>query len=312
LGIANPEDYLDIASSEVRAANALRDDLLAVLFPNGTALPTELLQTRVKLKLQALVSSIESAVEGADLHGRSWDLLASSGLLRESELIDFALARVAEDRLQKRLMTSGGVSMLAQLPTTLLAHDNAKIANMARTLLRAEQMGLDDDQLFRRLDPAQLHLLCWRIVAALQDAVDVENPDLTLRAQALLQQHDGGTNPATIARKLVFFLGSEWRKDLLDPRKAGLHLFVACLSQEFGIASDPLLRLIVEGSVAPLLLLLKGCDVPIEHLPATLTALRGIDGTEASPDVAQIYAALDVIDARAQIANWAEEMAGAA
>jgi hypothetical protein len=312
LGIASPEDYLDIATSEVRAAHALRDDLLAVLFPRGAVLPTELLQTRVKLKLQALVAGIENVLNGLtsapDSQSASWEILTRSGLLREKELIDFALARVAEDRLQKRLMASGGVSMLAQLPTTLLAHENAKIAQMAKALLRAEQRALADDQLFYQLDPAQLHLLCWRIVTALEEAEGEDDPERASRAEVMLLAHDGEANPSTIARKLVFFLGPDWRNALLDPRTAGLQLFVGGIAQEFGLPTDMLFRLMGEASVAPLLLLLKGAGLPIEHLPATLTALRGGEGVEGSPDVAEIYGALDPVDVRAQISSWSSEM----
>jgi hypothetical protein len=316
LGIANPEYYLDIASSDVRAAYALREDLLAVLFPHGAALPTELLQSCVKLKLQALVVGVERSLNGDDRSGESggtsWEALARTGLFREKELIDFALARVAEDRLQKRLSESGYASMLAQLPTALLAHENGKIAQMATALLRAEQYSLSDNQLFRRLNPAQLHLLCSRIVAALQEADGSENPERVSRAQALLQAHDGGgADPATIARKLVFFLGPDLRSDLLNPRKAGLHLFFAGLEQDFGLPTDMLFRLIGEASVVPLLLFLKASDLPSEQLPSILTALRWIDDNGGLPDAAAIYEVLDRVDARAQIAVWAAEMSGA-
>lgn len=312
MGTANPEDYLDMATGEVRAAHALRDDLLAVLFPHGSSFPTELLQTRVKLKLQALVAGIETVFDSSGAQGASWDMLARSGLLRQKELIDFALARVAEDHLHNRLMASGGVSMLAQLPTTLLAHENAKIADMAKSLLRAEQQALADELLFHRLDPASFHILCWRIVAALQEADGCENPERASRAQALLQAHDGESDPAKIARKLVFFLGPDLRHGLLDPRKAGLQLFVAGLANEFGMGSDKLFRLLAEASVAPLLLMLKGAGVPIEQLPSTLTALRRDDAAEGSLDIAEIYGALDPVDARVQIASWTKEMDDAA
>jgi hypothetical protein len=310
LGIANPKDYLDIATSEVRAADALRDDMVAVLFPRGMALPTEVLQTRVKLKLLALVGSIEDALVGRrdtdNAPTLSWDILAQSGVLREKQLVNFALARVSEDQLQKRLMASSGTLVLAQLPTVLLSHENAQIAQMAQSLLRAEQRALFEDQLFCRLDPAQLHALCGKIVTALQEATGSENPKYSARADELLQTPHSDADPAIIARKLVFFLGHERRQELTDPCKAGLQLFIAGLAQYHGLTSDMVFRLIGEASVAPLLSMLKGADVPIKQLPVTLTALYRADGIERSPDIAQIYSALDPVDARAQIANWAQ------
>jgi hypothetical protein len=307
LGIANPENYLEIAASEVRAAQALRDDLMAVLFPHGAALPSELLQTRVKQKLQALVNGIESELEGAAQRGQSWDKLAQSGLLRETALIDFALARVAEDRLQKSLAAAADMSPLAQLPVKLFDHENEQIAEMAKLLLNAEQQVKRDQDLFRRLDPELLHLLCWRVVAVLQEAEGAEDSKRHARAATLLSAHDSDDDPALIARKLVFFLGLELRSSLLDPRKAGLQLFVATLAQEFSLPSDLLFRLIGGTSAAPLLLLLKAANIPVAQLPSILIALRGFDGMEQSQQVADIYGTLDPVDARVQITAWTDK-----
>ena len=104
LGIANPEDAVTLATGQVVATHALRDDLMAVLFPRGGELPSELLQSRVKLKLQALTSGIERALlpRGPE-QLQSWSLLSESGLLREPALIDFALSRIAEDKLLQNI-----------------------------------------------------------------------------------------------------------------------------------------------------------------------------------------------------------------
>jgi hypothetical protein len=308
LGNRGPQDYLEVASSEFRAADALRDDLLAVLFPRGAALPTELLQTRVKLKLRALVDGIERQLLGNDCTTtRSWEPLADAGLLRESALIEFALARIAEDSLKQNMQGAENVNALAQLPTILLSHSNDRLADMARKLLHAEQRAASGDNLHSGLAGEHLHLLCWRVVAALQDAKVAENSDLLAAGQAVLAAHSDTANPAAIARKLVFFLGPDHRDALVDPRKAGLQLFVASLAQEYGLTSDLIFRLLGEGSMAVLLLMLRGIGANVEHVPAILMALLGERLGDAASTVQAEYASLDPVEARATIASWMTE-----
>jgi hypothetical protein len=309
LDINNADDYLEAATSQVRAAFALRDDLLAVLFPRGETAPSELLQTQVKLKVLALVNSIERRLLGtADSTTHSWDMLAKAGLLREVSLIQFALARIAEDQITRNIQAAGDAMILSQLPTRLLAHDNEHLAEMARKLINAEQrVRQSDAQLYHGLDSENLHLLAWRVVAALQQH-SRDKEKLVNKANALLSEHDGTQNPFAIARKLVFFLGSEHNKSLIDPRKAGLSLFVAALAQNYGLDSDLLLRLIGETSAGPLLLMLKGNGVAVEQLPAILSVLRGSAQADTSPDLGSIYSMIDPINARATVAGWADSV----
>jgi hypothetical protein len=306
LGINDPDAYLDLAHGEIREAFALRDDLLAMLFPHVSIAPSELLQTRVKIKLRALVDGIECQLLDCKTgQGSSWDVLAKSGLLRESGLIHFALARIAEDQLRQNMLASGNAAILSQLPVILLGHENIRLRDMAKQFLSAEQLAASGDHgLFQRLETDQLHLLCWRVVAVLQEMQQTENSKLIDAAQTLLSAHDDLHNPAAIARKLVFFLGPEYRASYYDPHSAGPHMFVAALAQDYGLESDLVFRLIAEGSAAPLLLMLKGQGVPVEHLPGILAVLRGTDNGDASPDLGNIYGMLDPVEARAAVAKW--------
>jgi hypothetical protein len=307
LGIANPEDILEIAASEVRAAAALRDDLLHALFPYGHMPPSELLQTRVKLKLQALVAGIQRAMGVEDTGGKSWDMLARSGLMRECALIDFALSRLAEEKLQGQLASSDQALPLAQLPAALLGHENPLIAEMAMKLLQAEQVALDEHSLFRRLAPEQFHLLCWRVVAALQSEAGDDCEALPSIVQDMLSAHRGEDDPATVARKLAFFLGADWQPELADPRRAGLHLFMAMLSQTLMLPTDQLIRLIAEGGVEPAMVMLKAAGISADQAVAGLVALRGDDCGWSTEQMVSTYEGLDLVEVRAQIATWTQQ-----
>jgi hypothetical protein len=307
LGIATCEDAVTLATGQVFATHALRDNLMAVLFPRGEGLPSELLQSRVKLKLQSLVLGIERALLSSDAtRSSSWDVLSDSGLLREAELIDFALARIAEDNLRKNIQAASTSSILGQLPVTLLGHENDRLSDMARKFLYAQQISeSENNQLFLQLDSEPLHLLCWRVVAALLENKSAENDVLSATAQTLLSNHQAELNPAVMARKLVFFLGYEYRAELRDPITSGLHLFVASLDQDYGLGSDFLLRLIGSEHVAPLLLLLKGQSQTIDDASKIIAALRGnVADKSGMSDWRTTYEKLDPVEARAAVATW--------
>lgn len=288
-----------MAIGQARAAQALRDDLLAVLFPHGDLPPTEFLQTQVKLKLLALVNGIESRLNGnrTEKEQQSWEMLSRAGFLREPALVHFALARLAEERIADH-MVHAGVSPLAQLPAELLGHENGRLAELAKQLLQAERWSADSD-LYRRLDSEVLHQLCWRIVAVRQRQDPAISDEVLAAARELLAAQ--AKDVALVARKLVFFLGPEHRQALDDPGRAGLHLFVAALSQENGVNPDLLYRMIDDTSVAPLLLLLRARGIPAWGVPSIAKTLRGADRSQFDD---RVYDQIDPIQARIAVAEW--------
>jgi hypothetical protein len=306
LGITRPDIFLSLANGQVRTAHALRDDLLAVLFPQSGAIPSELLQSQVRIRLKALTSGIELALMNNDAVGNiSWTRLTESGLLREEALIDFALARIAEDALSAQLRVAENDEPLSQMPALLLGHENDRIAAMARDLLHAMQMGeTDGAQLHHRLDSEHFHLLCWRVAAALIEAKAAPDTDIRSAVQILLQHHDGRNDPLAIARKIVFFLGDEYRSATKDPRQAGLHLFIAGLCRDNGLNGDFIMRLMGADHPAALLLLLKASEMPAESALDVLTALKGRGILDAFPDCDAVYRVLDTIEARAAVHSW--------
>ncbi|MFM2410483.1 MAG: hypothetical protein RL481_1311 [Pseudomonadota bacterium] len=305
MGVDNPQDSAAHADADVRAAEALRDDLLAVLFPRCGALPSEYVQSAVRLKIQMVVQGIERQLTNRDGPPQSWDALSASGLLREPSLVEFALARLAEEKLKFNLEAGGATQALSQLPVLLLGHENPRIAVMARQLLSADRSTASMGELYRRLPNSDLHLLCWRVVAAVHDVEGCDVDAVTSKATELLAGHNGDSDPVQLARKLVFFLGPDHRATLIDPRKAGLHLFIAAMAQEYRLESDLLYRLIAGDSPFALLLLLRGQGLPVEQLPSLLVALRG--GHDSSPDIADAYTNIDPIEARAAISAWVEQ-----
>jgi hypothetical protein len=154
------------------------------------------------------------------------------------------------------------------------------------------------------LDSETLHLLCWRVVAALLEGKVANNETLSVAAQTFLSTHDANLNPLAIARKLVFFLGQDYGQELADPRKSGLSLFVASLDQDYGLGSDFLLRLLGSEHITPLLLLLKGQSLSAADVAEIMPALRGNSAGNAIADWQNVYATLDPVEVRAAIASW--------
>lgn len=306
---SNPEECLALANGQVAAAQALRDDLLSVLFPCRGTLPSEYIQSQIRYKLQLIVRGIEATLLAEKQeHSHSWDILADSGLLREPAFIAFALSRLAEDQLLQNLQSATNALALEQLPVRLLGHKNQRIADMARQLLLAAQIAADDDwKLYQRMANSDQHMLCWRVVAALQDSHIADAEQLVANANALLSSVDSCSNPVAIARKLVFFLEPEYRAELLDPRIAGLYLYVAQMEQNFRLDADFLFQMMNDDQGVPLLLLLKGQSISVGQLALYWSALRSGAGKILPPDLMEAYDALDVIEVRQAVSNWASE-----
>jgi hypothetical protein len=299
-----PDDILAMANSRVHAAHLLRGDLLDVLFPRGGVPPSEMLQVQVKVILQQLVLGIERALCGdGRIRAESWEALSMAALLREPGLVDFALARFAEARLREKLAAGGSQMPLTQLPAKLLGSDHDRLTELARALLDAEQFGAGKGApLHNRLAPELLHQLCWRIVAALKpDGIDDK---LVTAANLFLEKHDSDRDPFAVAEKLIFFLGPDYRDDVIDLRRAGLSLFVAGLARDTGLGCDRIVQLIDDSSPAPLMLLLRAIGASLDAVSALLATL-GMSGLDRLEDR---YSAIDAVEARAVMAGWREEL----
>lgn len=319
------DDLLAVAASHARDLDALRADVSAMIFPTSIAPPSEEMIARTSEKLISLVRSIEQRLKPeitAQADGNreplTWPLLARSGFLREPELIDFILARFAEDQLEKRINAGKDTPLTDQLPARLLDHADPNVADASQCLLAADSLHRKSGNLsYSELPPELLHQLCWRVVAALEVTLGAKNPETVFSAKALLADYDENATARTAAQKLVHFLDGKSDGELFDPNTAGVHLFIAAISSKAGLDHDHVLRLIDAPSAMPLALLLRGCDVPHDRAMATIYLIKGFGLTPR--DVAffdQIQSSLTATDACEEVRRWAalraQRMLGAA
>ena len=231
LGSDDSLDLSAIAKIRVCEADDLCTDLMAVLFPHGTALPSEQLQATVSAKLFRLVTSLERAILLDVQSAKCWALMSKSGLLREKRLIEFALARVAEDNLIQHLALRGAQSQLSEMPVILLQDTDRVIAQLAQKLWAAEQRRQNPDQfLYQELEPQDLHLLAWKVVATCFGDDHDQNAILEARVHTILEAHDDSGRVLKAAQKLLFALGDRAHLHAVSPNTHGLHLFAAALS----------------------------------------------------------------------------------
>lgn len=302
-------DLLRAATACAADAQLLCDDLSQLLFPRVAEPPTEELQASVRLLLRRLVSGVEQLL-GAHPDGepRSWELLSRSGLLRETKLIEFCLARIAETRLQLRFDIAG-VDPLGQIAARLARGADRRLAAMATTLLVAEGQSRSADpvSLATQLPADLLHVLVWRVIAVFGAyAASIAT------GQQLLAKQSEAAILGVAATKLAFFLPEPYRQEINDPVAAGLPLFAAGLAQDFGLAFDRVVRLIDEPSPAPLLTMLRARGMDAENASAQLFALRGQrSGDFQLPLLLRAFGALDPAAARAEIARWPADPAQA-
>lgn len=305
------EDLLTVGAIHARDVHALCNDVAAMIFPSAITLPTEATISAVTSKLVTVVSDMEVKLngrEGVPLSGlpSTWTLLSQSGFLREPDLIDFMLARVAEDRLETKVAGS-----TQQLPSQSLDHADPHVADAAQALLAANSLhrrarGFS----YQALRPELLHQLCWRLVAAIEVGNSQRDVTVIDRARTLLLDYDEGRTAQAAARKLVHFLGKGRHSDLLDPTIAGLQLYSACLANALEIDQDHVLHLIDIGSSAPLGIMLRALGIDAEQAMAAIYLFKGFSLTPR--DIALFERGFDHLEpdvAKIEVRRWASARA---
>jgi hypothetical protein len=311
--VAHKDDLLDVAAYYACDAQALCADVSAMVFPAGHMAPSEEMLTAVATKMRAMILGIENrfrdqAQTDPVLEPECWKLLMHSGFLREPGLMDFVLARFAEDRLNARIASQGETPLMEQLPAQLLSNGDPEIADAAQAILLSETTSRRAPQLvFQQLPPELLHQLVWRIVAALQILSGTKNDAHMHSAKSMLAAHDEVQISQVAARKIVHFIGTHLGDDALNPQKAGLAIFIATVSARTGLDQDHILRLIDGHSSAPFAILLRACSV---HRDAAMAAICLFKGFLLTPYEINLfdsnYTKLDVLAAQAALNEWSQ------
>jgi hypothetical protein len=311
---AQAKDLLALAAYHAQDAQARCIDVASMAFPNGHLVPSEELLASVGAKLRAIVIAIENRVKSEIdpapmITPYSWDILVKSGFLREPALIDFLLARYAEDRLLARIAQNGDCDTGEQLPAKLINHDDALICETAQSVLASETIGRKSLKLlYCEMSPEQLHQLVWRIIAALQISSGARNDDHINAAKAMLASYDEGQIGKVAARKLVHFIRAEYQSQLADPQQAGLTLFVSFLASKTQLDHDHVLRLIDSHSSAPLAIMLRMCGLPREEAMAIICLFKGFDLTPNEITLFdEHYAVIDSASINDQLEKWSND-----
>ena len=126
-------DLLRAATACAADAQLLCEDLSYLLFPRVLEAPSEELQASLLFTLRQIVSGVEQLLElttGSDADPQSWKILSKAGLLREPRLIEYCLARIAEENLQER-MDAARFEPLEQLPAKLALSGDDNLQSLA-------------------------------------------------------------------------------------------------------------------------------------------------------------------------------------
>ncbi len=302
-------ELIEAANAEVGNAEHYCADVLAAVFPRGRLMPTEEIQAAVRTKLFDLVVSVEWALFGEEVDGeagRSWDSLTRSGVMQNPALIAFALARIAEDRLIKQLESLDPASFLATLPARLLGSGLENIESLSQQLLSAEQSRRQPRfMLYSDLKPDTLSQLIEQVAAVLLKDSLLGAGSHKDSVRKLLFAHDENSRLASLSRKLLFAIGTNYEHEIRDPRLCGLHLFVSGLARDFGIGHDLALRLIDGPSLSPLAILLSARAETIDTALQIIAALRGASRDDhALPALLDQYPKLEQQAAIRLVKSW--------
>jgi hypothetical protein len=302
--VGQHDNLIEVGAEYARDIHLLCADVSAIIFPSAIVPVSEATITAVSSRLRQLVSDVEAHLMSADRQAppKTWEMLARSGFLREPDLVDFALSRVAEDRLEAQL---GDDAML--MARRLLDHADGEVAEASQTLLAAKSLfRFGAGRTFLELPAEMLHKLCWRVVAACEVIGGVRQPQIVAAARSMIEQYSEANRAQAAAGKIVHFMDEAERRTLLDPQAAGLHLHVAGLSAALGIDYDHVLQLIDAGSSAPYAVALKALEVPKAQAIEAIITLRS---DKVTPRDAGIFdSGYDLADkdiAKAAIDNWA-------
>lgn len=308
LGDNTLNELLIAATASANDAQMLCEDLAQQMFPRALRPPSEATQASARLILQRLVLGVERGLGVTDDDGlpKSWDILCRSGLLREPSLLEFALARLAEEQIAQRIDVSG-LALFGRLSSRLVESSDPVIAECARHLIVAEDSirSRTPESLLKQLPADLLHLLVWRVVAVFQMDVDGTSQNLVAAGNQLLSGHDEAGSVQSSAAKLVYFLPEFEHAALGDPLVAGLALYVGGLAHEFRLPHDRILRLIDEDRSEPLLLMLRARGHDMHLAMALLQRLRGRRVEDHRlPELLQQFEMLAPETARAGILRW--------
>lgn len=303
-GVDQNDRLLQLAADYARDIHACCADVGTVLFPSAMVPPSEAIINAVSTKLRQIISDIEFAILKDDTGQApaTWEMLTRSGFLREPDLIDFMLARVAEDRLSPMANVNP-----TQIANRLLDHPNAIIVEAGKTLLAADSLHHHSvRRSFLALTPELLHKMCWRIVAAIEVAQNTRQIDVIDAAKMIIAEFSEDNRAQSAARKIVHFSSDIERLELLKPELAGLHLHVAALSKILNLDYDHVVRLIDSGSSTPYAIMLAGAGVPKSDAAKAIYAFRGELITLHEAGIFDAgYEALQQQHVQAEISKWA-------
>lgn len=311
-----PLDMAAAAKAAVRDHVHFIDDLAQAMYPKSAVPPSEQMVAACRQSLRDLVSDIESrlfAIVGdrpdSWRDGASLDILVRGGLTADRELVTV----LGGQAILRELMTDRGFSAtLPNLFDELADHADPAIAAAAKGLSAMIDTRLQSGhELPEDLPVTTQHLLCWRIVAALERLGQGEG-ELLMRAASVLLGRLGEThNLLTNARKLAFLVherGIEAEmQPFFDPLRAGPVLLAAAIGERAGASPRLFLSTFMDGGPARLSVLLRAAGVD----QLTAAAIFGHFGRRFSTaDVVNAidgYETIDEVRARAMVAGWQEE-----
>jgi hypothetical protein len=312
----NDDDMLAHARYFARDAQAQSKDVAIMAFPSGHVSPSDQMLSTVRMKLRELISGIENNILSGkpSVNGSIpavWKILLQSDFLKEPALVDFALARFAEEHISAAILANGDVDAASQLPAQLLTSDENILAESAQAMLAGQSLlRRSPGLLYRELPSELLHQTVWRVVAALQIGSGAKNINHIDAAKYLLASHDETRSLQGAARKIVHFTASANAHILLDPEQAGIQIFAAALSTKTGLDQDHIIRLIDGHSSLPLAILLRAANLERSKAMAVICLFRGFNLTPFEINsFDQCYDSFEQSKAAEVAGEWAMERA---
>lgn len=299
------DDLLKVAGDYARDADRLRLDVAAMIFPRASNPPSEALLADITQKFSRLIEDIERNIApGGGKSSFGLTALLQSGFHRDKALLEFLLARHAEQQLEMRLAARSNFPLSHTLPSRLLVDGDHNVAEAAQTILATSSLNRRAAPLeWGVLPPELLHGICWRIVSA------QKTEDAGVARQKMLQllaNYDESRIASSAAQKLLHLLGGKHHVALESAEEAGLTLFVSNLARKTLLRYDQLIRLIDLPSISPFAVLQRAAGLNSETAMKNVRAFFGFDRLTPNDIMLfeQGFDQLPSADAKAAVLGW--------
>jgi len=293
-------DIIRFASAMADKASFIAEDFAQVLFPKTSVIFNDRMRSNALQYLRSVVGQLEQqicviATREFDVaqdvlqkianggEGQSYRLLADSGLLRTTEIVQHLFIKAQQSELAARLLQKISQQDLEATLTRHLDHQDPVVAEAAMGLLVAQSKTTgtagEISASLADLSAEIAYAFAWPVTASLARLSGLSGPQLQQATERFLAAHDESAGVARKASRLAQLVEQSGTAEdnIPHPMRDGLSLFIARLARQTGLTSDQIVSFTAEPNMARFVVAMRAADFPVQEALSVFSALDGGD-----------------------------------